>query len=357
MHIFATVPLGLGGAPPSQVVRDLVVDLFGPGAPPWPGDYWFVRTWDRSDGSECLQISLRSAAVRTGEARDRVVRAAAARGVPSSVTEAPWTEVPSPLWNCGIGGAGFDAASKRLCSAVAPVLVRAAVEIGNGGTAASYLLAMRLMVANAGATLLDSDQRQLSPRAFDELLSLRLLSYRSHYEGAKHAQATDPVAFDRRCAAYYDELGAHARDLVRACGASPVPAAGDTAGDTAGAWADVVRRHSRTLREQCRAGLIAHDGPTLDDVDEGRDVPLQRSEFHSVVSREMSDLLHRNADFLAYRIAASLLYSSLYTLGFSLAERFLFCYLLARANEDVSGRSPEELARALDDVAREFAHR
>ena len=353
MHAFVTVPLDKRDAKVSQDIRGFVTDLFGTGQPPWPGDFYFVRTWDRESGLDCLQVSLESDVVTADEARERVQKAAAAYDLQPTVAEIPFEEIPSPLWNSGIGGAEFDAASKQIYRAAAPVLVRIASTLG-GDTGANYLLTLRLMVAHTGATVLESEQRELSSRSFDELLSLRLLSYRSHYEGAKHAQASDPATFDRRFAAYYDKLGARARDFVRTCTESSITAPDDA---LTHAWVEVVRQYFGTLREQSRAGLIAHDGPTLDNVNEGRDVPLQPSSFHSDLSKEMSDLLHHNPDFLAYRIYTSLLYSSLYTLGFHLAERFLFCYILARANEDVSGKATEELAEGLDAVAREFANR
>jgi hypothetical protein len=353
VHVFVTIPLDEGDTTVTRSVRGFITDLFGPEQPAWPGDYYFVRTWDRGNGRDCLQASLQSDTATPDEARDRLRRAADAHGLRPSVAELPLEEIPSPLWNSGIGGDGFDAAAKRLYRAVAPVLARSVSAIGDD-TAKAYLLALRLMVATAGATVLESEQRQLSSRGFGELFSLRLLSYRSHYEGAKNALAKDPDSFERRCAAYYGKLGAHAREFVRSCAASPVPAVGD---EPVRAWVDVVRRNFGVLREECRSGLIAHVGPTLDDFNEHRDGQLSPSSFHAQeLSAEMSDLLHRSPDFLAYRIQASLLYSCLHTMGFGLAERFLFCYLLARANEEVSGKSTEELAQGLDAVARELAN-
>ncbi len=353
MHVFVTIPLDGGDRTLPQMVRGFVTDLFGPAQPPWPGDFYFVRTWDQTTGRDCLQISLGSDTATAGEARDRVRRAADRHGLCPAMAEVPFEEIPSPLWNSGIGGDGFDAAAKRLYRAVAPVLARSVSELG-GDTAKAYLLALRLMVANSGATLLESEQRQMSSRDFGELLSLRMLSYRSHYEGAKTAQAKDPDAFERRCAAYYEKFGSAAREFIGDCASDPLPAADD---QPARAWVDVVRQHFGTLRDECRAGLIAHDGPTLDDLHQTPDAALSRSSFHSKeLSHEMSDLLHRNPDFLAYRIQTSLLYSCLYTMGFNLAERFVFCYLLARANEELAGKTTEELAEGLDAVAKELAN-
>ncbi|MFE8913174.1 hypothetical protein [Streptomyces globisporus] len=352
MHVFVTIPLDRGDAALSRNIRGLLTDLFGPRRPPWPGDHYAVRTWDRASGADCLQVSLQSDTAGADAARDRVRRVTDARGLPSTVTEVPFEAIPSPLWNSGIGGDGFDAAAKALYRSVTPVLVRSVSAIGDD-TARAYTLALELMVANAAATVRESEQRQVSSLGFGELLSLRMLSYRSHYEGAKNAMAKDPDAFERRCAAYYDKLGPHARDLISGCAASPDAATG---GEPAQSWSAVVHKHFAALREESRAGRITHSGPTLDDFNENHDDGMSPSSFHAQkLSAEMSDLLHRSPDFLAYRIQASLLYSCLHTMGFGLAERYLFCYILARANEEVAGRTTEELAQGLDAVAQEMA--
>ncbi|MEV8229699.1 hypothetical protein AB0P41_27215 [Streptomyces sp. NPDC079167] len=354
MHVFVTIPLDRGDAALSRNIRGLLTDLFGPQQPPWPGDHYFVRTWDRTDGVDCLQVSLQSDTAGADVARDRVRGATDARGLRPTVTEIPFEAIPSPLWNSGIGGSGFDAAAKALYRAVTPVLIRSVSSMGDD-TARAYTLALDLMVANAAATVRESEQRQVSSRGFGELLSLRMLSYRSHYEGAKNAMAKDPDAFERRCAAYYDRLGPHAREFIRGCAASPEAVPG---GEPARSWAEIVGARFAPLREECRAGRITHSGPTLDDFNENHDDRMSPSSFHAQkLSAEMSDLLHRSPDFLAYRIQASLLYSCLHTMGFGLAERYLFCYVLARANEEVAGRTTEELAQGLDAVAQEMAAR
>lgn len=352
MHVLVTIPLAERDVSVSQGIRGLVTDLFASGASVWPGAYYFVRTWDPETGHECLQLSLASDEAGADDAGARVERAAAARGLSVSVAEVPFEEIPSPLWNCGFGGPGFDAAAKELFRAAAPVLTRIAPHL-DGDTTQSYLLALRLMVAHAGATLLESEQRQLGSHAFDELLSLRLLSFRSHYEGV-FARASDPESFERRYAAYYDRLGPDAREFVRACAESPESAVAD---DRVRDWTELVRRHFAPLREDIRAGLIVDQGLTLDDLNRGREVPLPPTRFHSFMSDAMAELLHRNPDFLAFRVLTSLLYSCLHTLGFNLVERYLFCYLLARANEDVSGRATAELQSGLGALARKLAHR
>ncbi|MFF8599696.1 hypothetical protein ACF065_12085 [Streptomyces sp. NPDC015232] len=366
MHVFVTVPLDpldalgpldQGGATVTGRVRGFLADLFGPRRPAWPGDYYAVRTWDRTDGRDCLQLSLQSDTAGADEARDRVRDAARAHGLRPDVAELPFEEIPSPLWNSGIGGEGIDAVAKRLYRAVSPLLVTTVSAMADhpADKTAAYASALDLMVANAAATVAESEQRQLSSRGFGELLALRMLSYRSHYEGAKHALAKDPEAFERRCALFHERLGPRVRELIRACADAPDATPG---GEPAGSWARVVRQHFGAVREECRAGRITHSGRTLDDFHENPDDHLPPSAFHAKkLSPEMSELLHRSPDFLAYRVQASLLYSCLHTLGFGLAERFLFCYVLARANEEVSGMTTEELAHGLDSVAREIARR
>ncbi|MFE0459567.1 hypothetical protein ACFW1A_09930 [Kitasatospora sp. NPDC058965] len=352
MHLFVTIPLDKGDAAASRGTRGLVTDLFASGPSSWPGDHYFVRTWDRETGLDCFQLSLESDRIGADEARDLVERAAAARGLRARAAQVPFEEAPSPLWNGGFGGAGFDAVAKQLYRDASRVLTRIAPVLDRD-TTESYLLALRLMVAHAGATLLESEQRQLASHSFDELLSLRLLSFRSHYEGV-FARASDPVAFERRYAAYYDQLGDSARDFVGACARSPQSAVADA---RVSDWAELVGRHFATLREHVRAGLIVDEGLTLEDLNRGREVPLQPTRFHSFMSDAMAELLHRNPDFLAFRVLTSLLYSCLHTLGFNLVERYLFCYVLARANEDVSGRATADLQQGLGALARELAHR
>ncbi|XIE80564.1 hypothetical protein AB6O49_26890 [Streptomyces sp. SBR177] len=204
-------------------VRGFLADLFGPRRPAWPGDYYAVRTWDRADGRDCLQLSLQSDTAGADEARDRVRDAAGAHGLRPEVAELPFEEIPSPLWNSGIGGEGVDAVAKRLYRAVSPLLVTTVSALGDdpADKTRAYVPALDLMVANAAATVAESEQRRLSSRGFGELLALRMLSYRSHYEGAKHALAKDPEAFERRCAAFYERLGPRVRELIRACADAP----------------------------------------------------------------------------------------------------------------------------------------
>ncbi|MCT9089595.1 hypothetical protein N4G70_12005 [Streptomyces sp. ASQP_92] len=352
MHVFVTIPLNKQDVSVPQRTRGLVTDLFASGPTAWPGAFYFVRTWDRETSLDSFQLSLESTEFSADEARDRVERAATTHGLHATVAEVPFEEIPSPLWNCGFGGPDFDSVAKRLFRAASPVLARIAASL-DGDTTGSYLLALRLMVAHAGATLLESEQRQLPSHSFEELLSLRLLSFRSHYEGV-FARASDPESFERRYAAYYDQLGARARDYVRACAQSPESAVADA---RVSDWAGLVHQHFTALREAVASGAVVDEGLTLDDLNRGREVPLPPTRFHSFMSDEMAQLLHHNPDFLSFRVLTSLLYSSLHTLGFNLVERYLFCYVLARANEDVSGRATAELQSGLGALARKLAHR
>ncbi|AEV84652.1 hypothetical protein ACWT_3629 [Actinoplanes sp. SE50] len=344
MHVFVTIPMS-DGAPGR--VHGFLTDLFA-SARPWPGEYWFVRTWEQTSGADCFQVSLASAHLGAGEAADRVRRVAAAHDLRPDVVEAPVEEVPSPLWNAGLGGPGFGAVARRLYRAAAPLLVQLLPALG-GDPADRYRIAVRLMLANAGATLLESEQRDLPSRGYAELLSLRLLSYRSHYEGV-YARATDPDSFERRYAAHYERLGGYTRDLVRSCAVSG-PSSDDP---VTGGWVAMVRRHFSPVRDEFRAGRVVNAGLSIEDLNAGRAVPLPPTRFHTYLSAELEHLLHRDPDFLAFRLATSLLYSCLHTLGFSLVERYLFCYLLARANEDVSGRETADLQRELGALARQL---
>ncbi|MGW1889367.1 hypothetical protein ACWCP6_03790 [Streptomyces sp. NPDC002004] len=349
MHLLVTIPVDQGGSLVPQGFRGVVTDLFASAQPFRNGDYFFVRTWDQESGGDCFHISLESEQVTLSEARDRVRQVTTARGFTPSFEEIPFEKVPSPLWNSGLAGSEFDAASKRLYRAVAPALVEFAAALGDDATR-NYLLALRLMVAHSAATLLESEQLDVPSLSFDDLLPLRLLSYRSHYEGI-YARVNDPESFERRYAAYYDGLGAHAREFIASRLASPLPDADDT---LIRPWADAMRAQFAEVRESFRAGRIVDDGPTLADLKD-REEPLRPTRFHTFMSEAMEQLLHRNPDFLAFRIQTSLLYSCLHTLGFGLVERYLFCYILARANEDVAGKSTQELQQGLGSLARLLA--
>lgn len=339
MHLFGTIPVTQEPSA-AERIRGVVTDLFaGSGR---DGGYYFVRTWDRRTGQECVQLSIESD--HSGSA-ERVGTVAAAHGFSASVEEIPLAETPSPLWNSGLGGPGFDAMSRRLCRDVAPALVRFATALQDaaGDQQESAFLALRLMVAHAAATLLESEQRSL-PLDFGELLALRLLSYRSHYEGV-YAKAKDPEAFEQRYAAFYAHWGERVRELVGSTRRSPVPD-----DPVLGQWVAAIRTSFPTVREGFATGTLVSEGHTDEDITS--EVPVQLTRFHSLDSPALNRFLHQNADFLAYRLQTSLLYSCLHTLGFTLPQRYLFCYLLARANEDVAGQSTQELQQGLRALAR-----
>lgn len=352
MHLFATIPQPIGSKY-NDTFAPLIRELFAAervGGAGSHGPYYFVRTQDRRDGAEVLQISIDG--VSDGDAtRDDLHRFAQRHGCSAHVDATPLDSVPSPLWNAGFTGTGFSDSSKRLFQEVAPILVSfldRAAEAPNSPPPA--LGAIRLMVAHTRATLLRSPQRKIDGYEFNELLSLRLLSYRSHFE-AIYLRTKDPKSFDAACARFYEQVGTAAREFITACGD---PDAEHT-DDTIRKWTDVITSGSSHLAESFSDGSVVNAGHTLEDLVRKRGAPVEPTRFHTPPSAELDHLMHRDTDFLAFRLQTSLLYSCLYSLGFSLAERYVFCYVVARANEEVCGKSMKELQDGLDDLARSMA--
>ncbi|MDA2804669.1 YcaO-like family protein [Nocardiopsis suaedae] len=357
MPVLVTVPLPAYDASVADRYRAVVADVFG-GEPPLAGGRsHVVRTWERADGGECARLVLDPARADPGAVREAAER----HGFEPEVREIPADGAPSPLWNAGFDGSSFGAVSAGLFEEAAPLLGRLAAS-AREGVEHSYRLALRLMAEHQRAALLRSEQTGLEGFAFGDLVSARLLSFRSHYEGIA-ARAKDRDALERRYAAYYAAFGGYARECARAAARAPSAAeAGPPvpgAEDAVGAWAAAVAETTPRLRGEFRAGRIVSTAQTLEDVNRDRDVPLAPTGFHAFGqdSASFQDLMHRNPDFLAFRLQASMLYSALHTLGFGLIERYLFCYLLARANEEVAGRSARDLQEVLGSVADAFAAR
>ncbi|MFV0129401.1 hypothetical protein ACLGI4_17100 [Streptomyces sp. HMX112] len=311
-----------------------------------------MRTWDRAAGAEVLQISI--AGVRDADAaRDTLRGIAEKHGCEARIEETPLDAVPSPLWNAGFDGPGFAALSKRLYQEAAPALVSFLDLAGARPEEAlrPALGAIRLMTAHTRATLLRSPQRDLAGYHFRDLLSLRLLSYRSHYE-AIYARSKDPDSFEAACDRFYAQVGAAARDMVMACGDPATQPADDT---PVRQWTEFISSGSAFLAEDFLDGTVVDAGRTLEDLVKERGAPVEPTRFHTPPSPELERLMHRDADFLAFRLQTSLLYSCLYSLGFSLAERYVFCYVVARANEEVHGKSVKALQDELDGLAKNIA--
>ncbi|MCC2278363.1 hypothetical protein LKL35_23490 [Streptomyces sp. ET3-23] len=350
MHLLVTIPQP-NSSNGNHSFAPLIREAFSPGRTGGHGPFYFVRTWDGKAGAEVLQISLDNVS-DPAATRDDLQELARKHGCAAQVEETPTAAVPSPLWNAGFAGSGFSDSSKRLFRQAAPILVafldRAAEE---RDPLRSALGAIRLMVVHSRATLLRSPQRDLKGYDFPGLLSLRLLSYRSHFE-AVYPRSKDPESFEAACARFYEQVGPATREFISECGD---PNTGTPADRVLGPWTELIAASSASLADDFLAGTVVDAGKTLDDLVRERGGPVEPTRFHTPPSPELNRLMHRDADFLAFRLQTSLLYSSLYSLGFSLAERYVFCYVVARASEEVAGRSTEELRDDLDHLARSMA--
>ncbi|MEV7106692.1 hypothetical protein [Streptomyces atroolivaceus] len=352
VHLFATIPQPVGSKY-NDTFAPLIRELFAPervGGAGGHGPYYFVRTQDAQLGTDTLQISIEGVSDEDSTRAD--LHGTAERyGCAAQVDATPLDSVPSPLWNAGFTGTGFSASSKRLFQEAAPTLVsflNRAAETPQSPPPA--LGAIRLMAAHTRATLLRSPQREIDGYEFRELLSLRLLSYRSHFE-AIYLRTKDPQSFDAACARFYEQVGAGVREFITACGDPD----DDPADEMVRLWTKSITSESSHLAENFSDGSVVNAGHTLEDLVRKRGAPVEPTRFHTPPSPELDRLMHRDADFLAFRLQTSLLYSCLYTLGFSLAERYVFCYVVARANEEVCGKSMKELQDELDGLARSMA--
>ncbi|MER8000697.1 hypothetical protein [Streptomyces sp. NPDC095613] len=350
MHLLVTIPRP-DGSSYNETFPPLIRELFAPGRPTGHGPCYFVRTWDGQAGADVLQVSVDGVA-DPDAARAHLRKVAQRHGCEARVEETPLDAVPSPLWNAGFGGTGFSDSSKRLFQRAAPTLVSFLGRTAEEQTPTKAALgAIRLMVAHGRATLLRSPQRQLDGYVFRDLLSLRLLSYRSHFE-AVYARTKDPESFEAACARFYERAGPAVREFIAACGDPN----GEPTGDTLiRKWTELITSTSGALAKDFLNGVIVNAGRTLEDLVRERGAPVEPTRFHTPPSPELDRLMHRDADFLAFRLQTSMLYSCLYSLGFSLAERYVFCYVVARANEEVSGKSMEELRDDLDGLARSMS--
>ena len=347
MDVLATFPAA--GRAPARIraIRHVLSELFsGPNNGLWRQAH-AVRTWAPGSTDDHLSIV---ATPDSPAAADTLRRVITRHGFEPTVEVADAGTPLSPLWNTGIGGTDLDRVATDLCrQALASVIAWSGELLADESRGTG--LALDVLGAHSAATLLRSDQRTLGLAADHELFALRLLSYRSHVEGL-FVRARDPEGLRRQFEEHYKTSGHVARAVVRRAAAN-LEAATDL--PWSGEWASLVLRNHGDLRDRFRHGTLRDASVTLDQLNVGREVKLAPSAFHAEVSPDLDALLHRDPDFLAYRLLTSLLYSMLHTVGFSTAERYLFCYLLARANEDECGLSVHELQRALDDLAGRMA--
>ncbi|MCX2181115.1 hypothetical protein KV205_11310 [Streptomyces sp. SKN60] len=354
MHLFATIPQP-DGSKYTDTFTPLLRALFAPARTSGHGPYYFVRTWDGATGSETLQISI-DELPDPARTRDDLLELANRQGCEARVEIRPRDTAPSPLWNAGFAGSGFTESSQRLFQRAAPTLIGLLERSAEGGDQLSAALdVLRLMATHSRATLLNSPQRGLDGYEFRDLLALRLLSYRSHFE-AVYLRTKNPESFEAACARFYEQAGPAVRDFIRACG-DPT---GDVTGDPGERtplrqWTELVTTESGHLADRFLSGALVNAGETLADLERRRGGPVEPTRFHTPPIPELDRLMHRDADFLAFRLLTSLLYSSLHTLGLSLAERYVYCYVVARASEEVAGRSVKELQDELDGLAKAMA--
>ncbi|WP_214416738.1 hypothetical protein [Sphaerisporangium fuscum] len=242
--------------------------------------------------------------------------------------------------------------SKRLCRASGPALLDHARRLLTGDRDAAYRLLARTMVAHARSNVAVSELLDLQGVDHARLMPLRLLSFRSHFEGFI-ARVAEPERLREHFENAYRRLGEQVRDDIRL---ALVPTARTPEGPS-GSWGRFVEATFGDLRQAFRNGVLESTGDSLENLDQGRDEPLSPTRFHSLLGRReaLERLLYRSADFQAFRMESSVLYSLVHTLGLSVPERYLLCYVVARSNEDVAGCTASDLLRAFGELAEAFA--
>lgn len=303
------------------------------------------RTWRSSDGVPALELAFASG-TPPRDARATWEHALEQCAVGAGIEAASASPDDAPLWNAGLSGPRFAASSRELAAEATPFVLDMAAVFRDGGRDAAYRTAVRVMATHSLASLMHSDLRSRSALPFAGLLSRRLLSYRSHYE-AIFARAASPERLEDAANGLYRAVGADAREAIRSSAEGTLP----SPGTPERRWYDLLSGHHARIRESFAAGDLRNSGKSLEDLeaDLGRKLPPTR--FHTPPSPALERLMQEDPDFLAFRFGTSLLYSSLYTAGLAMAERYLLCHVLATANEDVSGRSVSQLRDDLDDLA------
>lgn len=301
---------------------------------------YFVRTWDSAQGNEIVQIVLSNTCPGRIQ-EEQLVTIFSPLEVRIEVMASQ--DIPSPLWNSGISGPCFHEISRWLFRSTAKLVLKMLRSWTPDGAYSPNLFdAIHLLVGHGRATVTQTHKEKFRTFNSTDLFHLRLLSYRSHYESV-FARALDPIALENAFEAKYADVGSIARNSI----ISP----NSIANSSINAWMDFISRTHMTLIAAFDSKELVDRSKKLEDLVEEVGHPIAPTRFHGFMTPQMQALMYRDPDFLAFRLETSLLYSVLFSLGFSLPERYLLCYLVARANEDVSGLSAIQLRDRLDDLA------
>lgn len=307
------------------------------------GGSYVVRTWDPVTGDDVVRLLVTSEP-GLGKAGPVLAKHGFVVGREQEDTGYGFP----PLWNAGVSGPGFARVSAVLCSVATRFMGDVATRWGQDPPPSPPALdAALLMVAHSRATLERSPQLRLPGHDLSTLLPLRLISYRSHYEAVR-ARAVDPQGLDRACADVYASIGGRLRSAVAAARVPDGPATDDA---LRAGWAQAIGGIHGGLMRAFRAGDLTDAGKSLQDLEDELGTRLEPTRFHLPPREATREFMHGDPDFMAYRLETSLLYSVLYTLGYSLPARYVLCQAVARANEEVSGRDADELRDGFEELA------
>lgn len=350
MRFYITIPLEDKNPDYSSVILPCIRDIFSRAQSDKFGPYYFFRTWDEQSSAEVARICINEISETDAGNLVRVFKRLGCEIFTELKDDSDVSQVLgfSPLWNSGFGGSNFTERSIDLVQKVSPILATMLNECrGAPDSLTASLQVLRLMVIHVAATLKDSPQMAFEEYDFKTLLSLRLLSYRSHYE-AVLLRTNAPEAFERACSKFYEKVGPYIRNQIISAGQSLEL----SQNNINRRWYEFVTTESAGLARAFENSEIVDAGRTLEDLEKALGRSVEPTRFHSKPTSHMQRLLHEDIDFLVYRLQTSLLYSSIHSLGFSLAERYVFCYVVARANEDLAGKPMLELQDDLDGLAK-----
>ena len=309
-----------------------------------PSPQYYCRTWDPTTKDPGVRVGILDP--------NRLTHQTAFLGG-SGITHHFWVMEKPPswplLWNAGFAGLKLSTISKQLFTASYPWMVKWALQ-ASAWTDDERLLALtKLLVAHADASLPPVDKTEMLGR-LPLKLSLRLITYRSHYESIR-ARTIDPKAMDtavnRAFMKYQDELLRWSQSLT--CSSSYREK--EWSSPNLSEWSAIIYCHLPQIRQLLSGGGLTVAGTTREDIEASLGHSIPDTRFHERLDPAMQYYLNHDQDFTAYRFCTGFLYSNLYSLGIPLRLRYLVCGLAARFNEELSDTTWRDLRDLFHEAA------
>lgn len=249
-----------------------------------------------------------------------------------NVSQSQLTEFNNPYWNSGFIGDEFPQTALELSfdtmESIEIVHPNSAL-IASGSFGLDNIVTIMLSHMKASAEYAKSLSRAGLTK--NEVFAVRLISYRSHSEGFLVSQPNK-----EEIRKHFDQFYLRVKDLlfekiylISSDNVKYLPNDEQQINQKwtsfYGKWHDVLVR----LITQKRIYPKSVDKLPISG-------PLFLSKFHTAIpySKELQYYLNKYPEFLATRLLTSTLYSSIYSAGCPLFERYLTCYLIAKASEE-----------------------